>query len=88
LNFQKVEGSFLHGFDLTNWMACWNFTLSKRLVAANLLPLVDPSYSNQKRIEDISIEELELNPGCFTGTLTPRSSGLYGQHPLFVPVDM
>ncbi len=73
MNFRKIEGFFLHGIDLSNWMACWNFTLSKKLVAANFLPLVDPSFASQRRIEEISIEELTLNPGSFTGTMTPRS---------------
>lgn len=73
MNFKKVDGTFLHGINLNNWYPCWNFTLTGRLVSANFLPLMDSAFSKQKRIEDISMDELKLNPSCFTGTLTPRA---------------
>lgn len=71
--FQSYAGSYLLGINLQDWYPCWNFTLSGRLVAANFLPLVDPSFSAQRRIEDITLEELAENPHCFSGTMTPRA---------------
>lgn len=70
---QKYDGEFIHGINLQDWYPVWNFTLSGRLISANFMPLVDPSFSFQKRVEDIPLDELMVNPRCFNGTMTPRS---------------
>jgi len=43
------------------------------LISANFLPLIDPTFSFQKRIEDIPIDELYESTQSINGTMTPRA---------------
>lgn len=71
--FTSYKGVYIHGINLQDWYPVWNFTLSGRLISGNFMPLIDSSFSTQKRVEDIPIEELFAFHENFSGTMTPRT---------------
>lgn len=74
MNNEKI---FLHGISLSNFLPCWNLSLSGRISSPDFLAKLDAGLAkSHKSIRDIDINQLK-NGNFPEGVLTPRG-GWYG----------